>query len=459
MLERFGPYAELYLKNHQINPDKLNKFISKKIIKRYIEKYKLLKLKNIVKYCYNNSSHYNKLFNNNNIKPSFIKSFQDMKIIPFTDAEDIKNPASFFCVPSSQFLKIFSSTGTTGKPKLVYFTENDLEKQSSDISIGLGLLYNISKDDVVRVTYDHGYGIHDWGVRYCMERALEKTGSMSVLTGSRLSAEKELQLLKTYNITILMGTPSYIHSLTCDMENLTDLTKLNIKKILVGTEPLSKTLRKKLEETWNTDVFQGYGLVEMGTSVAGECKEKNGMHILETDFFFEVIDSETGDLLEDGEKGEIVITSLNRDGMPLLRYRTRDLGVILAEECTCGLPFKRIKIKGRTDNMITIGSGDNIFPNSFDDIILGIPSVINYQIILERKNNKDYLKIFVESKQKTDKLKTQIEKAILKIREINNGIFNSKTIHKPEINIVKPNTIEKKSIKARKMIDNRNLYD
>ena len=122
-------------------------------------------------------------------------------------------------------------------------------------------------------------------------------------------------------------------------------------------------------------------------------------------------------------------------------------------------PFKRIKIKGRTDSMITIGSGDNIFPNSFDDVILGITSVINYQIILERKNNKDLLKIFVESKHKTDKLKSQIENVILKLRSIHNGIFDSKTILKPEIKIVKPNTIDKNSIKSRRIIDNRKLYD
>jgi len=459
MLERFGPYAESYLKKNQINPDKFHKYISNKIIKRYIEKYRLLKLKNIVKYCYKNSPFYNKLFDNKNIKPSFIKSFEDMKIIPFTDAEDIRKPKSFFCVPPTKFLKIFSSTGTTGESKMIYFTENDLEKQSSSISIGLGLLFNITEKDVVRVTYDHGYGIHDWGVRFCMERALEKVGSMSVFTGSRLSAEKELQLINTFKVNILMGTPSYIHSLSCDMENLTDLTKLNIKKILVGTEPLPKVLRKKVEDIWNTDVFQGYGLVEMGTSVAGECKEKNGMHLVETDFFLEIIDKETGDVLEDGSEGEIVITSLSRDGMPLLRYRTHDLGLIMADECPCGLPFKLIKIKGRSDNMVTIGSGDNIFPNSFDELILSIPSVMNYQIILERKNNKDYLRVFVESTQKTDELKKQIEKAILKISEVNNGIFDSKTIYKPDINIVKPNTIKNNSIKARRIIDNRNLYD
>ena len=459
MLERFGPYVESRLINNQFDPDKVKNFISKKIIKHYIEKYKLLKLKNIVTYCYNNSSFYHKSFKNKNIKPSDIKSFIDINTIPFTDSEDIKNPESFFCVPASQFVKIFSSTGTTGKSKMVFFTKDDLKKQISTIRIGLGLLYNISKEDVVRVTYDHGYSIYDWGVRFCMERALEKVGSMSILTGSRLSTEDEIQLFKTYNVSILMGTTSYIHSLSCDMENQTDLTKFNIKKILVGTEPLPKILRKKLENIWNTDVLQGYGLAEMGTSVAGECKEKNGMHISESDFFCEVIDAKTGEVLEDGEEGEIVITTLSREGMPLLRYRTRDLGVILPEKCACGLPFKRIKIKGRTDDMIIIGSGDKIYPDSIDDAILSVPSVINYQIIFKRKDNKDYIQILIESNQKTDIVKKQIEKAILSIPEIYNGIFDSKTIYQPEIKILKPHTFDKNSIKAKKIIDNRNLYD
>ncbi len=459
MLERFGPYVESRLINNQFDPEKFEKFVSKKIIKHYIEKYKLLKLKNIVKYCFDNSSFYHKSFKNKNIKPSDIKSFNEINAIPLTDIEDIKKPESFFCVPASQFVKIFSSTGTTGKSKMIFFTEDDLKKQISTIRIGLGLLYNISKEDVVRLTYDHGYGIYDWGVRFCIERALERIGSMSVLTGSRLSAENEIQLFNTYNISVMMGTTSYINSISCDMENLIDLTKFNIKKIIVGTEPLPTLLRKKLENIWNTDVLQGYGLAEMGTSVAGECKEKNGMHISESDFFFEVIDAKTGEVLVDGEEGEIVITTLSREGMPLLRYRTHDLGVILPEECSCGLPFKRIKIKGRSDDMIIIGSGDNIYPNSIDNAILSIPSVINYQVILERKNDKDFFKIFIESKQKTDIFKKQIEKAIFAIPQIHNGVFDSKTIYRPEIKIVKPYTIDKNSIKARKIIDNRDLYD
>lgn len=459
MIERLGPFAEQYLKNKKNHSNKVNNFISKKIVKRYIEKYRLLKLKNIVKYCYNNSNYYHKLFDEKSLKPTNIKSFRDMNNIPFTDAMDITSPQSFFCVPASHLIKVFSSSGTTGKSKMIYFTKNDLERQFSSISLGLGLLYNINQHDVVRVTYDHGYGIHDWGVRFLMERALEKVGCMSILTGSRLSAEKELELFNTFKISILMGTPSFIHSLSCEMENLTDLTKLNIKKILVGTEPLPSILRRKIEDIWKIDVLQGYGLVEMGTSVAGECQQKNGMHLVETDFFLEIIDPKTEELLEDGEEGEIVITTLSRDGMPFLRYRTNDLGVILPEKCPCGLPFKRIKIKGRADNMITIGSGDNIFPQAFDDVILKIPSVINYQIILERKNNKDYLKVFIESQQRSDKLKLQIEKALLQISEINNGIFDSKTILRPEIKIVKPNTIIQKSIKAKKLLDNRKLFD
>jgi len=196
----------------------------------------------------------------------------------------------------------------------------------------------------------------------------------------------------------------------------------------------------------------------MCTSIASECKEKDGMHVTENDFHVEVIDPKTEEVLEDGEVGEIVLTTLSRDGMPFIRYRTHDLGLIIPDECPCGLPFKRIKIKGRTDNMITIGSGDNIYPESFNRTLFDLSFIVDYQIILERKNNKDIITVVVETNEKDKKIKDKIKEKILSIPEIENGFYNSKTIDQIKVKIVKPNHVDKNSVKAKRIIDKRNLY-
>lgn len=458
MLERLAPYVESFVKNKK-DPKDSYKFLSSRIVKRYLKKYHLLKIKKFLKYSYDNSPYYHDLFNRQGIKPSDIKSLKDISKIPPTSSNDILDAKKFFAVDESKFVKIFSSSGTTGLAKRIFFTKKDLDNQISNMATGMSMLYKITKNDVVRITYDHGYGADDWGVRYCLERAIMRIGAMPVITSTRLPAEKELDLLKNYKVSVIMGTPSYLNSLTYDLEKLINLSTLKIKSILVGTEPLPSKIRQKLEKTWNTDVYQGYGMTEMGTSVAGECGQKNGMHITENAFHAEIIDPKTGKVLEDGEIGEVVLTTLARDGMPLIRYRTHDLGILLADECECGLPFKRIKIKGRTDKMVTIGSGDNIYPEAFDKVLFSLPFLIDYQIILEKKNNKDVITVVVESKKLDKKLEKDIVEKILSLPEIENGLNHSKTIKEIKVNLVKPNTLDRDSIKFRRLKDNRNLYD
>lgn len=459
MLERIAPYVESSIRRSISDPTKLYRFLSNPIVRHYVERYQLLKLKSSIRYCYDNSPFYRGLFDKNNLHPKDIKSFEDMSKIPFTYPEDLQSPERFFAVPESKFTKVFSSSGTTGKPKAAYFTKNDLEKQISRNATGLHLIYDVEEGDRVRLTYDHGYETGDWGIRYMMENAIQRIGAMSIITGHRLPANKELELLKYHKISILAGTTSYIYNLTCDMENLYDLRSFNLKNIMIGSEPLPKAIRGKLEKTWNTKAYQGYGLTEVGTSIAGECKEQNGMHITESDFYVEIVNPKTGEKLQDGDIGEITITTLDREGMPLLRYRTHDLGLIMLETCPCGLPFRRIKIKGRTDNMVPIGSGDNLFPGECDEAILNIPGVIDYQVLLDKKHNKDHITIIVETNLRTTKTQKEVAEAILKIGAICDGVTDSRTIETPKIQLVKPNTLDKTSIKAKRIIDKRNLYE
>jgi len=218
-------------------------------------------------------------------------------------------------------------------------------------------------------------------------------------------------------------------------------------------------MRKNIEEAWDADAYIGYGITEIGLLMAGECEEKNGMHLTETNFLMEVVDPKTGEHLEDGETGELIFTTFDREGMPLIRYNSHDMGRIIPGMCNCGLPLKRVEIKGRSDDLIPIGAGDNLFTKMFDEAMFSIPEVQEYQVIFERKDDRDMITIIAETNVRSETVKKKIFNSIMSMPEINNGVLKSKTIHKPEIKLVKPSTFDRNSIKTKRLIDKRNLYE
>ena len=382
-----------------------------------------------------------------------------MKKIPPTTPEDLQNnPKEFFSVPEHQFIKVFTTAGTTGKPKKAYFTKRDIQKIITSTATGLQLMYGVTSHDIVRLSFEVGYGTEIWGNRYCLDRAYNKIGALTIATG-RLSPQEELELFLDFKPTIFMDVTSRINFLTEELHQIYDLKKLGIQKILTGAEPTPNVLRKHIEQTWNATVYIGYGTTEIGLLMAGECEQKHGMHLSEINFLTEVVDPNTGEQLEPGETGELLFTTYDREGMPLIRYQSHDLGRILDDPCSCGLPMRRIEIKGRTDDMIPVGAGDNLFIRMFDELLFSIPEIIEYQLLLERKEGKDHIILIVETNHKTERLKQKITEKIMTMPEIKNGVITSKTIAKPVIQLAEPNTIERHSIKAKRFIDNRNLYD
>ena len=430
-----------------------------KFAKKYLRQYGWFKLKKSIRYAYDTSPFYHKLFKKYHVKPSDIKSFKDMNKIPFTNPEDLQDdPKSFFSVSENKFVKFFTTAGTTGKPKKVYFTKKDLNRLVSSAETGMQLMYNITHRDVIRISFDEGYGMEVWGNRYCLDRAFGRIGAMTISMG-KLAVEDELKILREYKPTILTDTSSRINYLTNEMKKIYNLETLGINKILIGAEPTPNAMRKNIENTWNADAFIGYGLTEIGLLLGGECEKKQGMHLSEIDFLTEVVDPKTGEQVEDGEIGELIFTTYDREGMPLIRYRSHDLGKIIPEMCSCGLPLKRIEIKGRTDDMIPVGSGDNLYSRNFDDVLFGISEVADYQVIFDRKNGKDHLTVVVETELIKETTRKKIFDAVINIPRIKNGVFVSKTIEKPKVELVKQNTLNRKSIKAKRIVDNRNLYD
>jgi phenylacetate-CoA ligase len=320
-------------------------------------------------------------------------------------------------------------------------------------------MYKITSDDVIRMTFEVGYGTEIWGNRYCLDIAYGSVlGAMTIATG-RLQVDEELEIIKEYKPNIFADVSSRVNYLTNELGKKLDLKSLGIRKLLIGAEPTPNSMRRAIEKAWNADVYIGYGTTEIGLLMAGECEKKNGMHLSEINFLTEVCDKETGEHIENGEIGELVFTTFDREGMPLIRYNSHDLGRIIPDDCECGLPLKRIEIKGRSDDLIPIGAGDNLYIKMFDEALFSIPDIIDYRVIIEKKDGKDLITIIAESNLINDLIKKKIINAIIKMPEIKNGIEQSKTIAIPIAKLVKPNTFGRDSIKQNRLIENRNLYD
>jgi phenylacetate-CoA ligase len=412
-----------------------------------------------LRHAYNNTPYYHKKFRESNIKPSDIRSFKDLKKIPCTEAIDLQNdPRSFFAVPEEKFIKVFTTSGSTGKPKKAFFTQKDIDKIVLSAAIGGKLLYGITNRDVIRLTFEVGYGTEIWGNSYCLDLAYGRIiGALTIIT-SRVSIEHELEILREYKPTIFGDVTSRIIFLTKKLSKLCDLGTLGVKKFLIGAEPTPSTVRKNIEEAWNADAYIGYGITEVGLLLSGECEMKNGPHLSELNFHMEVIDPETGEQLEDGETGELYFTTFDREGMPLIRYNSHDLGRIIPDPCECGLPLKRVEIRGRSDDLIPVGAGDNLFTVMFDQVIFTIPEIIEYQVEFDREDGQDVITITAESSVINENIKNKILRAVIKLPEIENGVRKSRTIKTPVVKLVKPGTFNRNSIKFKRLVDKRNLY-
>ncbi len=421
---------------------------------------KWFKTKKCLRHAYNNSPYYHKKFKDSNIKPSDIRSFKDLTKIPCTESVDLQNDTkSFFAVPEEKFMKVFTTSGSTGKPKKAFFTQNDIDKIVLSTAVGGKLLYGMTNRDVVRLTYEVGYGTEIWGNSYLMDLAYgSMIGALTIIT-SRVAIEHELEILRQYKPTIFGDVTSRIIFLTKELPKLCDLKTLGVKKFLIGAEPTPSTVRKNIEEAWSADAYIGYGITEVGLLLSGECEMKNGPHLNELNFHMEIVDPKTGEQLEDGETGELFFTTFDRQGMPLIRYNSHDLGRIIPEDCECGLPFRRVEIKGRSDDLIPVGAGDNLFTVMFDQVIFTIPEIIEYQVEFDRKDGQDIITVTAESNVINEKIKNKIVEAVMKLPEIENGVTKSKTVKKPIAKLVKPNTFDRNSIKFKRLVDKRNLYE
>lgn len=411
------------------------------------------RLANTVKRVYHNVPFYRDKMQKAGIEPGDIKSVEDLKRLPFTYKQDLRDnyPYGLFAVPLSEIVRIHASSGTTGKQTVVGYTRRDIDTWAEVMARTL-VSAGGSKNSVIQVAYGYGLFTGGLGAHYGAERI-----GASVIPISGGNTKRQLQIMKDFGTTLLACTPSYALYMAEEMEELgINKEELKLRSGVFGAEPWSNSMRDEIEKRLNILAIDIYGLSEIiGPGVASECPRKCGLHITEDHFIPEIIDPETEEVLPPGSKGELVFTTVTKEGLPLIRYRTRDVSSLDYEKCGCGRTEVRMsKVTGRTDDMLII-RGVNVFPTQIESVLLELGETApHYQLIVDRVENLDNLEVLVEMTQGmfSDEVKKleDVERKIRKEIEATLGI-NAK------VRLVEPKTIERSEGKAKRVIDRRRL--
>ncbi len=411
----------------------------------------LERLKYIVRYCYDNVPFYKKRFDENGIAPDCIKSLEDIKRIPPTTKADLRDnyPFGMFAVPRKKIVRLHASSGTTGKPTVVGYTKNDLDIWAENMA---RLVYGVgaNEDSIVQICFGYGLFTGALGLHY----GLEKVGA-SVVPSSSGNSEKQLMLMRDFGTNTLVATPSYalyLSELAKELEF--PMSDYHLKLGLLGSEGCTVEMRDQIERNWGMFVTDNYGLSEIGgPGMSGECEHRCGLHINEDSFLCEIVDPETLEQKGEGDSGELLVTTLTKEGMPLLRYRTKDITRINYEPCKCGRTLARMdKTTGRTDDMIKI-RGVNVFPSQVESALLGIDKIgPHYMLIVRREGFHDTLEVQVEM---TD---SSVLEKFSELEALHNTIKHKiKTVLGIDIKVtlVAPKTLERFQGKAKHVTDLR----
>ena len=367
-----------------------------------------------------NSSFYKGKFAKSGTNVNEIKSLDHIKNLPFTTKEELRDayPLGLQAVPDEKIIRIHSSSGTTGKPIIIPYTAQDVE----DWAVMMARSFEIAGiTPLDRIQITPGFGLWTAGIGF--QAGAEKLGAMAVPMGPG-NTDKQLQMMMDLKSTVIIGTSSYALVLAEEVEKRGIRSNIKLRKCVIGSERWGEKMRQRIRNELNIEIYDIYGLTEIyGPGIAIDCACHEGMHYYDDFLYFEIIDSRTGEVLPDGETGELVITTLRKEGAPLLRYRTRDLTRIIPEKCKCGLSYPRIdRIIGRTDDMVKV-KGVNIYPGQIDEILREVDGVSSeYQIIIDHINGKDVMTLKVEYNSDGDTERDDIEYNIVDLFKKRIGI-------------------------------------
>lgn len=409
------------------------------------------RLSDMVERVYHNVPFYRNKMQEAGIHPEDIQSVDDLSKLPFTTKQDLRDnyPYGLFAVPMSEIVRVHASSGTTGKPTVVGYTRKDLGTWSEVVARTLTCA-GAHKHDVVHIAYGYGLFTGGLGLHY----GSEKIGA-TVIPVSGGNTQRQLQIMQDFGSSILACTPSYALYLAEALEEFKiKRSDLKLRVGVFGAEPWTENMRREIEAKWSIKAIDIFGLSEViGPGVSAECSEQNGLHVFEDHFIPEIVDPVTLKPMAEGETGELVFTTVTKEGLPLLRYRTRDLTSLNYEKCGCGRTLVRMKkCTGRSDDMLII-RGVNLFPSQIETVLLNMSETKpHYMIIVDRVNNLDTLEVWVEVEQEF--FMDRISEFQNLTRKIQHNI-ESATGLGVNVKLVEPKTIERSEGKAKRVIDKR----
>jgi len=419
-----------------------------------LEALQLKRLQQVVKRVYHTVGHYKRAFDEAGVTPDDINTLDDMRKLPFTIKQDLRDnyPFGLFTVPMSNIVRLHASSGTTGKPTVVGYTRRDIDTWSNLMARSF-VAAGLTSNDVIHNAYGYGLFTGGLGAHYGAERL-----GASVIPMSGGGTKKQIMILQDFGPTAICCTPSYALYLAEQGKEMgIDMRSLRLRVGVFGAEPWSERMREEIEDRLGIKALDIYGLSEIiGPGVAIECAEgRNGLHVFEDHFIVEIINPETGEPVPHGEEGELVFTTLTKEAVPLIRYRTRDLSRLIEEPCKCGRTHIRMaRISGRSDDMLII-RGVNVFPSQIESVLLSIEGLEpHYQLIVDREGTLDTLEIQVEMSEDlfSDKIKTlqDIESRITKDIKDYLGVS-------AKVKLVGSQTLARVEGKAQRVIDRRKL--
>ena len=417
-----------------------------------LESLQLKRLRSALERVYATVPFYKESFRRAGVTPEMLKSLDDLRRFPFTLKQDMRDnyPYGLFAVPLDQIVRIHASSGTTGKPTVVGYTRRDIDTWAELMARSF-MAAGAHRGDVIHNAYGYGLFTGGLGAHY----GAEKLGA-SVIPMSGGNTKKQIMIMKDFGSTVLTCTPSYsLYLAEAAAEEGIDIRTLDLRIGIFGAEPWTEEIRAEIEDKLNIKAIDIYGLSEiLGPGVAIECQEAQaGLHLWEDHFLAEIIDPETGDVLPPGELGELVITTLTKEGIPMIRYRTRDITRLILEPCICGRTHQRLqRMSGRSDDMLII-RGVNVFPSQIESVLVTIEGVEpHYQLIVDREENLDTLEIQVEVNEKTfsDEVKV-LQDLSNRIRKEIKDLLGITC----KVRLVEPKSIARSEGKAKRVIDRR----
>lgn len=415
-----------------------------------VEAYRDYRLRRTLQYTYKNSDFYREQFERARLKPYDITGFEDLVKFPLTEPRHLAEfPYRFLCTSQAAVARpcIFVTSGTTGPQKEIFWSQWDLEKITDFMAAGIGTV--ATRDDTIQILLFDG---RPYSQADLLRRGVDKHGARPVVSGAAASSEEQMKILDEVRSTVLFGYTGQLYRISKELQPGHDLRSKGVKTLFLAGEYLPAARRRELEGIWNCRVRTHYGLTEMGLGVAVECDAGDGYHFNEADLLLEIIDPVTGERLKPGEEGEMVFTTLTREAMPLIRYRTHDLSRLIDRPCPCGASsmLKFDAVRKRLESVVTLRNGAEMYPALFDDHLFSIEGVIDYRVILLRHGSLERLDFEIETTSDSDNLLESIRRKLLSAPVIT-GNRDAGNMSEPRVKLVSMGAL-KAADRAKKMI-------